>query len=187
MKNKRMNNKGFSLIELIIVIAIMAVLLVVLVPQYLQYVEKAKRARDANSALEMRNVFDRVLAMDSTLIYKGGPGSAYRSDNGNYVAVLSADGSDAGYVSVPLLAAALDELGECPISATFKNGMWAVEIDPKQSNVVRIELIELTAEGPPVVGGSIQGYEGWPDSHAFCACEEPTDAQIYNHITYVGK
>ena len=32
---KKMNNKGFSLVELIIVIAIMAVLIVVLAPQYL--------------------------------------------------------------------------------------------------------------------------------------------------------
>ncbi len=36
------NNKGFSLIELIIVIAIMAVLLVILVPSYLRYVERTR-------------------------------------------------------------------------------------------------------------------------------------------------
>ena len=36
MKNeKKMNNKGFSLVELIIVIAIMAVLIAVLAPQYM--------------------------------------------------------------------------------------------------------------------------------------------------------
>lgn len=39
----RKNNKGFSLIELIVVVAIMAVLVAVLAPAYLRYVEKARR------------------------------------------------------------------------------------------------------------------------------------------------
>ena len=44
MRNfKKKNNKGFSLIELIIVVAIMAVLVGILAPAYLQYVEKARR------------------------------------------------------------------------------------------------------------------------------------------------
>ena len=37
---KKMDNKGFSLVELIIVIAIMVILVAVLAPQYLKYVEK---------------------------------------------------------------------------------------------------------------------------------------------------
>ena len=43
---KKMNNKGFSLVELIIVIAIMAILVGVLAPQYLKYVEKSRRSAD---------------------------------------------------------------------------------------------------------------------------------------------
>ena len=38
---KQKNNKGFSLVELIVVIAIMAVLVGVLAPQFIKYVEKS--------------------------------------------------------------------------------------------------------------------------------------------------
>ena len=47
---KKMNNKGFSLVELIIVIAIMAVLVVVLAPQFLKYVERARVSTDKDNA-----------------------------------------------------------------------------------------------------------------------------------------
>lgn len=50
---KKMNNKGFSLVELIIVIAIMAILIVVLAPQYLKYVERGRNSTDLQNATEI--------------------------------------------------------------------------------------------------------------------------------------
>lgn len=40
------NNKGFSLVELIIVIAIMAILVGVIAPQLIKYIEKSRQAAD---------------------------------------------------------------------------------------------------------------------------------------------
>lgn len=60
---KEMNNKGFSLVELIIVIAIMVVLIAVLAPQYLKYVEKSRVASDQTTVVEYINAM-QVLAAD---------------------------------------------------------------------------------------------------------------------------
>ncbi|MBP3475589.1 MAG: prepilin-type N-terminal cleavage/methylation domain-containing protein [Lachnospiraceae bacterium] len=57
MKERKMNNKGFSLVELIIVIAIMAILIVVLAPQYLRYVERSRNSTDQNNAAAMESAF----------------------------------------------------------------------------------------------------------------------------------
>ena len=50
LRKKQKNNKGFSLVELIIVIAILAVLVGVLAPQLIKYVEKSREATDIQNA-----------------------------------------------------------------------------------------------------------------------------------------
>ena len=57
------NNKGFSLVELIIVIAIMAVLVGVLAPTYLQYVEKSKKSNDVSTVDSIVNAIE-ICAID---------------------------------------------------------------------------------------------------------------------------
>ncbi|GEM_PF-701336 len=42
----RRNNKGFSMVELIIVVAMLAILMALLAPQYIRYIEKAKIRED---------------------------------------------------------------------------------------------------------------------------------------------
>ena len=61
---KKMNNKGFSLVELIIVIAIMAILIAVLAPQFLRYVEKSRLQADNSAIGELANACKVAVAND---------------------------------------------------------------------------------------------------------------------------
>lgn len=64
------NNKGFTLVELIVVIAILAIITVVVAPQYLSYVEKSKEGTDANAAGEMAHAAEIAYieaSVDATL------------------------------------------------------------------------------------------------------------------------
>lgn len=62
MEQKKMNNKGFSLVELIIVIAIMAILVGVLAPQFIKYIESSRQSTDIQSASAVRSAIEAAVA-----------------------------------------------------------------------------------------------------------------------------
>ena len=65
MKKKKQDNKGFTLIELVIVVAILAILIGILAPQYTKYVEKARKAADASNMDDMVNAIKLYAADDA--------------------------------------------------------------------------------------------------------------------------
>ncbi len=56
------NNKGFSLVELIIVIAIMAVLIGVLAPQFIKFVEKSRESTDLQNVEEVKTAVETYVS-----------------------------------------------------------------------------------------------------------------------------
>lgn len=73
------NNKGFSLVELIIVIAIMAILVGVMAPQLIKYVEKTNCANDVQVCDSVREaiqtaMLDPTVVMDQTYTAISGTG-----------------------------------------------------------------------------------------------------------------
>ena len=58
---KRLGNKGFSLVELIVVIAIMAVLVGVLAPTLIKNVEKSRESTDMQNLDSIKNAVVTVI------------------------------------------------------------------------------------------------------------------------------
>lgn len=59
---KKKNNKGFTLVELVIVIAILAILVGLLAPQYTKYVEKSRKSADVDNLEEIAKAFQVACA-----------------------------------------------------------------------------------------------------------------------------
>lgn len=65
LRDKKKDNKGFTLVELVIVVAILAILVGILAPQYTKYVEKSRKAADASNLENLVTVV-KTAASDST-------------------------------------------------------------------------------------------------------------------------
>ena len=83
-KNKKKDNKGFTLVELVIVIAILAILVGLLAPQYTKYVEKSRKAADASNMDEMVKVI-KVYAADPANELEKGDYTITMSDTGTSI------------------------------------------------------------------------------------------------------
>ena len=81
--NKKKNNKGFTLVELVIVIAILAIVVGLLAPQYTKYVEKSRKSADASNMDEM------VKAVQ-----------VYAADGSNNIAVKTGETTIVGTISI---------------------------------------------------------------------------------------
>ncbi len=86
--NKK-NNKGFTLMEMLIVVALIAILVVISIPVFTAQLEKAREATDLAN---MRGA--KALAVASYLVgddstFKAGTTYAYDAENGKFVAATA--------------------------------------------------------------------------------------------------
>ena len=62
MKTFKKNNKGFSLVELIVVILIMAIIAVALAPQVMKWVDQSKISADSSNRATIKGAVDAAVA-----------------------------------------------------------------------------------------------------------------------------
>ncbi|WP_418493268.1 type II secretion system protein [Eshraghiella crossota] len=117
-KMSQKNNKGFSLVELIVVVAIMAVLMGILVPTLVKNVEKSKKQKDTSAVEEIRTTMVTNLAdplysdLEATITYNGGDSNSKKitittpddapaatTDLGKFLAAVSSDVKDWTFTS----------------------------------------------------------------------------------------
>ena len=100
---KKMNNKGFSLIELIIVIAIMAVLVAIIAPNLTKYLGKSKSQTDKTNLDEIKKQFKNAISDAATDEITDVAGT-YTVDKNSVTTTSTSAGATAfaGYVSKAL-------------------------------------------------------------------------------------
>ena len=120
MKMKK-NNKGFSLVELIIVIAIMAVLIGLLAPQYLKFVKESKVSTDITNAEAIASAVNVAVADNASF---SGFTSGTAVSGGTAVTGLS------GFTAVP--ASKVDSSYEWVITWDTTNGVSTITLGGAQ-------------------------------------------------------
>ncbi len=66
---KKTNNKGFSLVELIIVIAIMAILAGAIAPALIRYIDKSRKSNDVSSCKTIKTAVETALGNEDIYAY----------------------------------------------------------------------------------------------------------------------
>lgn len=130
------NNKGFSLVELIIVIAIMAILVGVMAPQLIKYIEKTNVSSDTQLADTCKSALTTAM-MDPAVVTMSGY-------------TYNASGSFASGFGFSALDAAVEETLGCSLSAVDgklkSNGATSISYDVINSNQIRITVVGSHAD-----------------------------------------
>ena len=143
------DNKGFTLLELIIVIAIMSILIGVLAPTIMGYIGKAQRAIDGQTADEVKRAVDRIL------VFNGDATTQMVHPVTGQVTYMTAcmwnsnskvtDGAD-------MYSLIFNELGYMPLSRYDEDLFWVLGYTDELNYIYLVEY-----------PGAKEGYELYPD------------------------
>ncbi len=143
---KKKNNKGFSLVELIVVVAIMAVLMAVLVPTLVRNVEKTRVQKDKSAIAEVRQSIITAMAQEKFQDAKASTSGASVSSGKFSIAALF-DSSDT-------TSASLATEVETTIGAT------TVSLSSSMNKSCTVKIVEIdTRKGKCTIQVDAQGTE----------------------------
>jgi len=138
---KKMNNKGFSVVELIIVIAIMAILIGVLAPQYIKYVEKSRISADEDCADALKNAI-MTATTDDDFVYKLSNGDKVTFNQANGVTPYANNGSSvatAGDGTYDALQEYFAKWSQNKVkSKSYRGSTWTVLVSEDSHNVLKV-------------------------------------------------
>lgn len=124
-RDKKKNNKGFTLVELVVVVAILAILVGLLAPQYTKYVERAKQSADANA---LENMVRAVELEATDPVTKLVPGTyVIKMDKIGAVTVTDNSYPTNKDSKAAIETAIKNALGDEALNTTLKSKTWSEE------------------------------------------------------------
>lgn len=153
-KGTKMNNKGFSLVELIIVIAIMAILVGVLAPQLLKYIEKTNVSADVQLADSVKTAVQTAI-MDPSVMEDAGYKTFVTTDFDTSTALTDANlncaAAEAAIKETLGVTGDLSTLASKVKSST--NGTPTINILISTTNQVTVTIMNTDASAKKGVNG----------------------------------
>ena len=131
------NNKGFSLVELIIVIAIMAILVGVMAPQLIKYIEKTNESSDTQLCDTVRSALTTA-ALDPDIVTKG---QGIKTGTADMTVADACDGSDMKKAVEDILGVKCEDIDKQLKSKVGKNAASTgkgVKVTVKGSNQITV-------------------------------------------------
>ena len=136
------NNKGFSLVELIIVIAIMAILVGVMAPQLIKYIEKSKVSADTQAADSVHTAVLTAMMDPEVVNHSGYNGSFTALSSAKSATTLVSTSSD------PISSAAGEILGGSFATTDLKStGATDIQFQIVGNNKVSVWVVGSDSRG----------------------------------------
>ena len=163
---KKMNNKGFSLVELIIVIAIMAILAGAIAPALIRYIDKSRKSNDVSSCKTIKTAVETAMANEETyeILTNSGAGSKIVITPG----VSTASGNGVTFIN-PGSGSSATGAADAKAEIGANIGEKTPKIKYKKNNCKSF-VVEITGQGTVKVGLSKDtagtlSYEIAPEMH----------------------
>lgn len=139
MKN---NNRGFTLVELIVVIAVIAILAGAVGIAVIGYINKSRRTMDVDTAKQIEQCYSRAAAtLHDKIVLRPDYTSGYIVVR--YDTVLNSP-------EVTIEDYAFKDLDGVPASKAHPDYFWKIEYDKDSGRVTKISLTDGTASGVEV-------------------------------------